>query len=45
MEHQITPEFSVEKLQIETNLEWDRYSERNTEEYMISEEILQAISF
>jgi hypothetical protein len=45
MEKQITLEFSVAKLQIKTNLEWDRYSERNTEEYMISEENLQAISF
>jgi hypothetical protein len=26
-------------------LEWGRYSERNIEEYMISEESLQAISF
>jgi hypothetical protein len=45
MEQQITLEFSVSKLQIKTNLEWGRYSERNIEEYMFSEESLQAISF
>jgi hypothetical protein len=45
MEQQITLEFSVAKLQIEANLEWGIYSERNIEEYMISEESLQAISF
>jgi hypothetical protein len=45
MEQQTTLEISVAKLQIETNLEWGRYSERNTEEYMISEESLQALSF
>jgi hypothetical protein len=38
MEQQITLEFSVAKLQIKTNLEC-------IEEYMISEESLQAISF
>jgi hypothetical protein len=45
MEQQITLEFSVAKLQIGTNLEWGRYSKRNIEEYMISEENLQAILF
>jgi hypothetical protein len=45
MDQQTTLEFSVAKLQIETNLEWGRYSERNTEEYMILEESLQVISF
>jgi hypothetical protein len=45
MEQQITLEFLVAKLQIKTNLEWGRYSERNTEEYMILEDSLQEISF
>jgi hypothetical protein len=45
MEQQITLEFSVAKLQIETNLEWGRYSEQTTEEYMILEKSLEAISF